>query len=391
MEKSKRFIVLLIIALGVFVLGACSNQLDMLDDIVSEYTVSGRITDTNGNGVENVTLNFSGDFGTATSDSQGNWSKSGLTGTVTITPSKEGLEFNPVSQEVNSASSSINFIGEFSKILFVSYRDNISEIYIMNSDGSNQINLSNNSDENITDYYPTFSPDRTKIAFVSDRDYYEQYFDLFIMDVDGSNPINITNDSTLNICPAWSPDGEKIIYSSRITENNYAIYLINIDGTGKERLTDDIASDIYPVISPDGSEIAYVSDRDGNYSIWKMNVDGSGDPIKLTQLINSEYQYSIEPLKINWSPDGSKIAYTSNLDGDFEIYTISSDGTNQQQLTNNSYNDAYPSWSPDGSQIVFVSDRDGKEDIYKMDADGSNQVRLINDPVTSIIPSWSSN
>ncbi|HVE57167.1 MAG TPA: FG-GAP-like repeat-containing protein [Pyrinomonadaceae bacterium] len=91
----------------------------------------------------------------------------------------------------------------------------------------------------------------------------------------------------------------------------------------------------------------------------------------------------------NWSPDGFKIAFASNRDGNSEIYRMNGDGSNPTRLTNNTASDTSPYYSPDGSTIVFVSNRDGNEEIYKMNADGSNQIRLTNDAGIQRFPAFS--
>ena len=90
-----------------------------------------------------------------------------------------------------------------------------------------------------------------------------------------------------------------------------------------------------------------------------------------------------------WSPDGSRIAFTSQRDRNDEIYVMDADGSNQRRLTNDPAQEWWSSWSPDGSRIAFVSNRDGNNEIYVMDADGSNQQRLTNNPAGDSIPSWS--
>ena len=79
----------------------------------------------------------------------------------------------------------------------------------------------------------------------------------------------------------------------------------------------------------------------------------------------------------SFSPDGSKILFAANHDGDLEIYVVNADGTDQRQLTENSKQDFFPSWSPDGETIVFSSDRTGAVELYLMDTDGGNQRPLI--------------
>jgi hypothetical protein len=155
---------------------------------------------------------------------------------------------------------------------------------------------------------------------------------------------------------------------------------MNADGSDQIRLTNNSANDYTSAWSPDGTEIAFSSDRDGNYEIYVMNADGS-DQIRLTNnSANDRFPA--------WSPDGTEIAFSSDRDGDFEIYVMNADGSDQIRLTNNSANDDYPAWSPDGTKITFSSDRDGNHEIYVMNADGSDQIRLTNNPTLDWFPAW---
>ena len=128
-------------------------------------------------------------------------------------------------------------------------------------------------------------------------------------------------------------------------------------------------------------QIAFSSNRDGNLEIYLMNPDGSNIQ-RLT--FNNANDWDVV-----WSSDRSKIAFSSARDGNDEIYTMESDGSNQQRLTYHSAIDRYPSWSPDGTKIVFSSARDGNLELYLMDSNGSNIQRLTNNGVDDIDPSWS--
>jgi len=128
--------------------------------------------------------------------------------------------------------------------------------------------------------------------------------------------------------------------------------------------------------------IAFTSNMEGNNEIYVMN------ETNVTQLtFNASSDINPE-----WHPDGRKIAFSSNRDGDFEIYVMDADGTNITQLTNNTdgVEDGSQCWSPDGSKIAFSSDRDGNYEIYVMDADGTNVTRLTyNDTTQERTPHWS--
>ncbi|MEO1135583.1 MAG: hypothetical protein AAFW68_03095 [Pseudomonadota bacterium] len=90
-----------------------------------------------------------------------------------------------------------------------------------------------------------------------------------------------------------------------------------------------------------------------------------------------------------WSPDGSKLAFDANLDGDQDIYVYDFADGQKTKLTHNQYADAHPYWSKDGKQLVFESNRDGNYEIYTMNADGASQRRITDSPTNEYTGSWS--
>ncbi|MCH7699956.1 MAG: PD40 domain-containing protein [Chloroflexi bacterium] len=161
------------------------------------------------------------------------------------------------------------------------------------------------------------------------------------------------------------------------------IFAVDPDGTGLTNLTDsDTTSDGSPVWSPDGTKIAFSSWAGGTGEIFVMHADGSGR----TQLTsNAEVSYQAP----DWSPDGSRIVLQSWDGATSEIYVVHADGSGETRLTTNEALDAHPAWSPDGTKIAFTSDRDGNFDIYVMHADGSGQTNLTNALTYEDAPDWS--
>jgi Tol biopolymer transport system component len=127
-------------------------------------------------------------------------------------------------------------------------------------------------------------------------------------------------------------------------------------------------------------KIAWVSDLDASFEIYTMNPDGSNR----TNVSNHE-NFEESP---TWSPDGSKIAFVSlgGEDSNLQIHTMNADGSDQTNVSNNGADDFGPVWSPDGTKIVFTSRRDGNNEIYVMNANGANQTRLTNNAAADTGP-----
>jgi Tol biopolymer transport system component len=260
------------------------------------------------------------------------------------------------------------------QIAFSSSREDPSEIYIMNPDGTGVRRLTNNLGSN--DYVGSWSPDGTKIVFYSHRD---GNWEIYVINADGTNQIRLTNTSRDNTNPDWSFDGSKIVYSSGHEREDMHIFIMKTDGTGQTQITNGSGYDRSPAWSPDGRKIVFSSNRDGNESIYVMNADGSAQ----TRLTSTSSD--IDPA---WSPDGTKIAFSSYRDSTYKLYVMNADGSGQVRLTNTSVSNYDPSWSPDGKRIAFSSSSTGKGDIYVINADGSNPVQLTNDPNADFSPSW---
>jgi TolB protein len=233
---------------------------------------------------------------------------------------------------------------------------NTSDLFLMNTDGTEQTLLTRGSSG-------TWSPDGKKVAFHASASGKGQPIkpdpgaatgdnDIFVVNVDdllkaGAMPKNVTTSSAaIDDDPDWSPDGQKIVYTSHA-------------------VTDD----------PTNSATA---------EIYVINADGTGRPVRLTN--NTEEERSPA-----WSPDGKRIVFSCRRGGpDFEICVMNADGTGQVQLTDNNVPDLTPSWSPDGKRIVFhrrVGGR-GQFQLFLVNADGTGEVQLTFPPGLNAFPNW---
>jgi Tol biopolymer transport system component len=271
---------------------------------------------------------------------------------------------------------SASFPGANGKLAFTSDPTGADlELYSMDADGSGQTNLTNNPDSDST---AAFSPDGQKIAFSTDRDLNDE---IYVMNADGTTPLRLTSTSTSETTPAWSPDGQKILFTRDDGSFNLDVWAMNQDGSSPVALTSDPALDTGPAWSPNGGKIAFTTTRDGNSEIYVMNPDGSG----ATNLTSNPATDS----GADWSPDAKRIAFASRRAGNAEIYVMNADGSAVARLTTNTASDFSPAWSPDGQKIAFRSNRDGNGyEIYTMNADGTNQTRLTNNGYLDTDPDW---
>ena len=168
-------------------------------------------------------------------------------------------------------------------------------------------------------------------------------------------------------------------------DGNNEIYVMNADGSGVKRLTKTPADDWSPCWSPDGRKIAFTSNRDakikGVHNIYIMNVDGSH--IKRVTYNQAWDEHAA------WSPDGRRLAYVTTADSNAEIFVINVDGSGNHRLTFNTFDDKNPAWSPDGQHLAYASQATGVWQIFMMNADGQNPIQLTYSGANDWHPAWS--
>lgn len=264
------------------------------------------------------------------------------------------------------------------RIAFVTNRDGNREIYSMSSDGRDLSRLTNDPADDLA---PAWTFDGQNLVFVSKRG---GNADIYRMYRTGIGVKQLTTDPADDGAPDCDPHGLRIVFDS-YRDGNWEIYLMNWDGSGQTRLTDDPADDNDPAWSTN-NEIAFATNRWGNWDIYVMRIESFyplavAEPVPIIASLADDWTPA-------WSLDSEWLAFTSNRDGNPEIYIARRDGTEVKRLTYNDYGDYNPSWSSDG-RIAFYSDRDGDRDIYIMNSDGTGQMSLTANDFDDLDPAWS--
>jgi Tol biopolymer transport system component len=297
-------------------------------------------------------------------------------------------------------------------IAFTVNRSGFGEIWVMDSDGRNRIQLTEPSQPEVDasgSTSPAWSPDGTLIAYSSSGEAIredQRDLEIYVMRADGSETRRLTNDQILDATPAWSPDGKSIAFAhtpgSGTEDADGVIVVMGADGRAPAQITrhpntPDIVFDSQPAWSPDGSLIAFTRatftpDGQARVAIHTIDPTGTGERLLIED--------AAEPA---WSPDGASIVFTSTRDRfgetcfhecspSAEIYVARADGTDPRRLTTSQADDHSPTWAPDGQRIAFTSDRSNRADheneIYVIAADGSGLRRLTTNDVWDLEPAW---
>lgn len=316
---------------------------------------------------------------------------------------------------------------EVQSIVFTSLRDGNAEIYLVDSDGANLQNLTNNPAE---DMHPTWSPDGTKIVFVSNRD---AQWGLYEMEADGGN-IHLLISSEYGIDePIFSPDGTQISYVTIENVNSYHVMLISANGQNPIHLADNFYhlawtpdgqylfgrwrgnTILYSInvsdgeqsqfegiyvgsfsISPDGTQFAY--DYGGEFSAITLRNLTSGEEVSLPGMCQN---CEASDFGAQWSPDGMMIAYiTQQGYGILDIYVTEPDPTATPRLLydEENFHSWNPVWSDDSTRIAFLGAfgealdqnllEEEASDIFVIDVNGDNLINLSNHPARDAEPQW---
>ena len=231
------------------------------------------------------------------------------------------------------------------------------------------------------DWYPSISHDGKQLAFIRQTDQLTR--DLYVVPTSGGEPTRLTFLNAQAQHPVWASNDKRILFTSNAGGSGFGndIYSVPVSGGTPERLPFSNHDARYPAISPQGDTLVYAKAY-FDTNIWKVSLSDSTEPP--TRFIAST-QLEHGPA---FSPDGSRIVFTSERDGTLANWICNADGSNLRRLSE-IQRGGTPSWSPDGTSIVFDDRAGGRSHIYVMPAEGGTPVQLTGDDFDGQVPSWS--
>ncbi len=178
----------------------------------------------------------------------------------------------------------------------------------------------------------------------------------------------VTDEPGSELSATYSPDGTKIAYISD-RGGNLDVYVANPDGSNAEKITSTESLEGSPTWTPDGTRIVFESDQSGSSQIWIMNADGT-EQMQLTTGETAAFRPAV-------SPDGNRVLFASSSDDNYDICVVDIDGTNRESLTQTRRNEMVPTWMND-STIAFIRQegrgRNMTRMIYQMELTSAREV-----------------
>lgn len=225
-----------------------------------------------------------------------------------------------------------------------------------------------------------FSPDGKEIVFASARD---GDYEIYIMDSTGGNVRRMTENSAHDSFPRFTTDGTGITFTSNLNGETTDIYFLKTTGGKPVRLTDWNSNELSRAgTSPDGTKIAFNSDKDGNDEIYTMDFE----PDRVDQFLSENERLLQTP---SFSRDGKSLVYSSEKpDKTGELRILDIESKNSRLIVSTSSGSNYPQFSPDGKKIAFHQEVDGRWDVFTIISDGTDLRNLTLNSASDSIPNW---
>jgi TolB protein len=259
------------------------------------------------------------------------------------------------------------------QIAFLSDRDGVPAVWLMDAVGQSERRAFPNELGQVTRFF--WAPDSRRISYEVVR---AGAAEVVIGDVSSGKKSTLVQGLGQVQLGGWSPDGVWVLYTV-LDGPEQGVHRKNPAGVDSVRLTMD--RDLNPRWSGDGKRVAF-NRRAGDGSLWLVTADRDGRNEKVV------YQRPRSDPEFDWSPDGKRLAFVSDGDGNPEVYVATADGKRVTRLTSNQAAERWPRWSRDGRTILFLSDSDGDFDMYTMQPDGSSQTRVADTDEDEQEPDW---
>jgi Tol biopolymer transport system component len=257
------------------------------------------------------------------------------------------------------------------KIVFTSTRNGDADVFIINADGTGLKNL---TDDDAYDDQPALSPDGTEVVFVSDRDGNRE---LYLMNVAEGTVVRLTNTDTSEIDPVFTPDASGVIYTLE-DDKGCDVYKLDLVSGESEPICAGKEDERMANQGP-GGKIAYVAAVNGDDEIMLL---GSSGRKQLTDSPGVDFMPTI-------TADGKHVFFVTTREGDYDLYIINTDGTGERPFVNTDVNEGRGAPSPDGNYVAFASETTGSLDIFIYDMDGNQVLQLTDDGYDNYEPYWS--
>ncbi len=235
-------------------------------------------------------------------------------------------------------------------------------------------------------FYPAWSPDGNRIVYSADSGDAENKLDLYVMDANGENQTLLVSQIGDDTEPAWSPDGNWIVFTSNSrTDGILQLHIVKPDGSDLRRISFD-KQEFSPEWSPRMDKLVYIVSVNNARYLWIRDPQDDFADTE-SNLMYGRLGYFADPA---WSPDAEWLAFTREEGRTRDIYLtrISSFGMEISRLTETTF-DTYPAWSSDSQWLLFDSNRNGNQEIYIMNRDGGQQTNLTQtENVQEIQPAW---